>query len=48
MMNDYSRVAISLRTARRVGEILGQPIFYTEVHFQGDQKDLESEVKSEK
>ena len=48
MENDYSRVAISLRTTRRVGELFGQPIFYTEVHFQGDQEDLESEVKSEK
>ena len=37
---DHSRVAISLRVARRSGDLMGQPIFYTEVHFQGDQKDL--------
>ena len=37
---DYSRVSIGVRTARRAGELLGQPIFYTEIHFQGDQKDL--------
>ena len=38
--DDYSRVAICLRTTRRAGDLLGQPIFYTEIHFQGDQKDL--------
>lgn len=37
---DYSRVAICLRTSRRSGDLFGQPIFYTEVHFQGDQKEL--------
>ena len=40
MENDYSRVAISLRTTRRAGDLFAQPIFYTEVHFQGDQKEL--------
>ena len=40
MEADHSRVAISLRVTRRSGELMGQPIFYTEVHFQGDQKDL--------
>ncbi len=40
MERDYSRVAISLRMTRRAGDLLAQPIFYTEVHFQGDQKDL--------
>ncbi len=40
MEPDHSRVAISLRVTRRSGELMGQPIFYTEVHFQGDQKDL--------
>ena len=40
MMDDRSRVTISLRLTRRAGDLLGQPIFYTEVHFQGDQKDL--------
>ena len=38
---DYSRVQISMRTTRRAGDLLAQPIFYTEVHFQGDQKDLQ-------
>lgn len=37
---DYSRVAISVRVTRRVGELLSQPIFYTEIHFQGDQEEL--------
>jgi len=40
MMDDRSRVTISLRLTRRIGDLLGQPVFYTEVHFQGDQKDL--------
>ena len=40
--DDHSRVSISLRVARRAGELMGQPIFYTEVHFQGDQKDLKN------
>jgi hypothetical protein len=38
--DDYSRVAIGVRVARRSGELLSQPIFYTEVHFQGDQQGL--------
>ena len=41
---DYSRVAISVRVTRRVGELLSQPIFYTEVHFQGDQEKLIKEM----
>ena len=41
MEDDRSRVAISLRTTRRAGDLFAQPIFYTEVHFQGDQKDLQ-------
>ena len=40
MENDYSRVSISLRATRRAGDLFAQPIFYTEIHFQGDQKDL--------
>ncbi|MBR1586873.1 MAG: prepilin-type N-terminal cleavage/methylation domain-containing protein [Kiritimatiellae bacterium] len=40
MEDDRSRVAISLRMTRRAGDLLAQPVFYTEVHFQGDQKDL--------
>ena len=35
--DDRSRVAISVRLTRRAGELLSQPIFYTEIHFQGDQ-----------
>ena len=35
MEDDRSRVAISLRTTRRAGDLFAQPIFYTEVHFQG-------------
>ena len=38
--NDYSRVAIGVRVARRSGDLMSQPIFYTEVHFQGDQDGL--------
>ena len=40
MEEDRSRVAIGVRVARRSGDILSQPLFYTEVHFQGEQKDL--------
>lgn len=43
MEDDRSRVAISLRTTRRAGDLFAQPIFYTEVHFQGDQENLKSE-----
>ena len=39
--NDYSRVSISFRLARRSGALMTAPIYYTEVHFQGDQKDME-------
>lgn len=41
MEEDRSRVAISLRVTRRAGDLLAQPIFYTEIHFQGDQRDLQ-------
>ena len=40
LVDDRSRVAIGLRVTRRAGDLLAQPIFYTEIHFQGDQKDL--------
>ena len=40
MKEDYSRVAIGVRVARRSGDLMSQPLFYTEIHFQGDQKDL--------
>lgn len=39
--DDYSRVSISFRLARRSGALMTAPIYYTEVHFQGDQKDME-------
>ena len=39
---DRSRVAISLRVTRRAGELMAQPIYYTEIHFQGDQKEVAS------
>ena len=39
--DDYSRVSISFRMSRRPGALMGAPIYYTEVHFQGDQKDME-------
>ena len=38
---DYSRVSISFRLARRANALMAAPIYYTEVHFQGDQKDTE-------
>ena len=39
-INDFSRVSISFRMARRPGALLTAPIYYTEVHFQGDQKEM--------
>ena len=33
--HDRSRICLSLRATRRPGQLLSQPIFYTEVHFQG-------------
>jgi hypothetical protein len=38
---DHSRVSISFRMSRRPGALMTAPIYYTEVHFQGDQKDME-------
>ena len=37
--DDRSRVSISFRLARRSGALMTAPIYYTEVHFQGDQED---------
>ena len=37
--NDYSRVSISFRLSRRANALMTAPIYYTEIHFQGDQKD---------
>ncbi len=34
-VKDASRVAISLRVTSRAPELFAQPIYYTEVHFQG-------------
>ena len=39
--NDWSRVSISFRMARRAEALKAAPIYYTEVHFQGDQKGME-------
>ena len=39
--DDYSRVSIGFRLARRAGALMSAPIYYTEIHFQGDQKDME-------
>ncbi len=36
--DDWSRVAISLRVSRNAGALFAQPIYFTEIHFQGDQK----------
>ena len=36
--DDWSRVAISLRISRNSGALFAQPIYFTEIHFQGDQK----------
>lgn len=36
---DRSRVTVSLRVARNAGSIFAQPLFLTEIHFQGDQED---------
>jgi len=40
-LNDYSRVALSFRCAKKAGSLFAAPIYYTEIHFQGDQKELE-------
>lgn len=37
-MLDYSRVAISMRISRNSGSLFAQPVYFTEVHFQGDQE----------
>lgn len=40
-VDDYSRVSISFRMSRRSGTLMAAPIYYTEVHFQGDQEEME-------
>lgn len=37
---DYSRVAISMRISRNSGSLFAQPVYFTEIHFQGDQEKL--------
>jgi len=37
---DHSRVMLSLRCARSANALFAAPIYYTEIHFQGDQKDM--------
>ena len=39
--DDHSRVSISFRMSRRSGTLMAAPLYYTEVHFQGDQKEME-------
>ena len=39
--DDYSRVSIGFRLSRRAGALMAAPIYYTEIHFQGDQKEME-------
>ena len=33
---DYSRIALSFRATHRAAQLFSQPLFYTEVHFQGN------------
>lgn len=37
-VEDYSRIAISMRISRNSGSLFAQPIYFTEIHFQGDQE----------
>ena len=39
--DDYSRVSISFRLSRRSGALMTAPLYYTEVHFQGDQEEMD-------
>ncbi len=39
--DDYSRVSISFRLSRRAGALMTAPLYYTEVHFQGDQEEMD-------
>lgn len=38
---DYSRCALSFRCAHNAGSLFASPIYYTEVHFQGDQEKIQ-------
>lgn len=35
---DHARVALSLRCARNASALFAAPVYYTEIHFQGDQQ----------
>lgn len=37
-VEDWSRIAISMRISRNAGSLFAQPIYFTEIHFQGDQE----------
>lgn len=37
---DYSRIVVSMRVARNAATLFAQPIFLTEIHFQGDQEKM--------
>ncbi len=37
-VEDYSRIAISMRISRNAGSLFAQPVYFTEIHFQGDQE----------
>jgi type II secretory pathway component PulJ len=39
-LEDHSRVTLSMRVARNSGSLFSQPIFLTEIHFQGDQREI--------
>ena len=38
VLKDWSRVAVSMRVSRNAGALFAQPIYFTEIHFQGDQE----------
>ncbi len=42
---DRSRVALCLRVTRRAGDLMSQPIYYTEIHFQGDQNPSDTDLQ---
>lgn len=38
-VEDWTRIAVSMRISRSAGTLFSQPIFFTEIHFQGDQEE---------
>lgn len=38
--DDNSRIMLSLRVSRNASSLFGQPLFFTEIHFQGDQQEV--------